>query len=598
MLAMWKKWVRTPQGVLIAGVLLVGALSTAAVAAQVSANNANAVAIKTAATSTTTYATIAAAFNNVAVTDNAAPSKGNFDANGYTYSYQDLVGLGWKPGQAVTYGGTKLTWPNVAAGAADNVVAAGQNITLSGKGTALTFLVAADHGPASGTVKLTYSDATTATATIVAPDWVGGNAAQHIIAGAHLNNAAGQQTSAAQVFPVTIPLNSAKTLSKVTLPTTASPSRMHIFTMAMKPVATGWSSSWNTANETAVAVPWKNETLRMVTHTSVGGTQVRLRFSNTMNSVPVTLGHVTVAVQKDAWVPRAAPVTIKFGGSNSVTMPAGGEVTSDAIAMNIPANSRLLISEYLPGDVTSATIHYNALENNYNAPADAGDHTADQGTYPVSNTFIFTAFLAGVDVNSSAGTVVAFGDSITDGIGSTMDSDTRWPDYLSARLGGSRGVANAGISGNQLLHDQMTGNGVAAINRLYRDAISLPGVKSIVLLEGVNDLNGGASATDVENALKQLVALAHKYGVKVFMSTITPAGGRPAAVETNHQAVNNWVRSGTTATTADYGVDFSEAITIGGNPEGIFSIYDSGDQLHPNSAGYNSMASWLDTTKF
>jgi lysophospholipase L1-like esterase len=591
MRAIVDKWIRTPRGLAIIGVTVVGVMSTLAVAAEVN----NTATINTAAA--VTYSSVSAAFNNVGVSDNAAPAKGNFDGAGNSYSYQDLVALGWKPGQVVTTAGSKVTWPNVAAGANDNIVAAGQKITLSGKGTALTFLVASDNGPASGTVKLTYSDATTASVTLAAPDWGNGNAAQNIVAGTHRNNTAGQQTTAAQIFPVTIPLNAAKTLSSVTLPSTVSKGRLHVFTMAIKPVTTGWTGTWGTANETAVAVPWQNETLRMVAHTSVGGTQVRLRFSNAMNTVPTTLGHVTVAVQKDAWVPRAKPLDITFGGSKSVTMPAGGEITSDALAMNVPANARLLITEYLPGTVTSATIHYNALETNYNAPGGGGDHASDEGTYPVANTFIFSAFLSGVDVNSSAGAVVGFGDSITDGIGAGMDGDTRWPDYLSYRLGGTRGVVNAGIAGNQLLHDQMTGNGVAAINRFYRDVVAVPGVKSVVILEGVNDLNGGASAIDVETALKQVVALAHRYGIKVFLSTVTPAGGRPAAVETQHQLVNSWVRSGTTATTADYGVDFSEAITIGGNPEDIFTAYNSGDHLHPNAAGYNSMAQWLDTTK-
>lgn len=581
------KSIKSPQFLAGLVVLVLGVVTTVAFAAQKTATTGT-------LTAASTYTSVSSAYNNIAVTDDTAPSKGNFDGSGNTFSSQDLTNLGWKPGQAVTYAGIKLTWPNIAAGAANNVVANGQAITLSGKGSAIAFLVAADHGPASGTVTLTYSDATTATATLTAPDWSTGNAAQQIVAGTHMNNPAGQQTSATRLFVVTVPLNTSKTLSTVTLPKPAAPARMHVFTMAIKPVTSGWTTSYQTANETAVSVPWQDATLRMVAHTSVGGSQVKLKFSNAMNAVPVKLGHVTVAVQKDAWVPKATPVNVTFGGSASVTLPAGGEITSDAITTTIPANARLLISEYLPGAVKSATIHYNALETNYNSAA--GDHAADGGNYAVNNTFVFSAFLAGVEVNSSAATTVALGDSITDGIGSAPDSDSRWPDYLSYRLAGSRGIANAGIAGNQLLNDQMTGNGYAAANRFFRDVVGATGVKNVVILEGINDINGGATATNVENALKQLVTMAHQYGLKAYVSTLTPAGGRSADVETNHQAVNNWVRAGSSG--ADYKIDFSEAITIGGNPEDIFSSYNSGDHLHPNSAGYNSMAGWLDTTKF
>lgn len=591
MRTMWSQWVQTPKVLFVIGVAAVGVMSTLAVAAQVNTNNT--ASIQTAAA--TTYSSVSAAFNNTAISDNASPASANFDASGNSYSYQDLAALGWKPGQAVTYAGNKLTWPNVAAGAKDNVVAAGQKITLSGKGSALTFLAASDHGPATGTGTLTYSDGTTASFTLNTPDWVAGNVAQNIVAGPHRNNPSGQVTAPASIYPVSIPLNTAKTLSAVTLPSTVDKGRLHVFTMAIKPITAGWSGSWSTANETAVSVPWKDETLRMVAHTSLGGTQVRLRFSNTMNTVPVTLGHVTVAIQKDGWVPKGYTTNVTFGGSQSVTMPAGGEVTSDPVALSVPANSRLLISEYLPGDVRSATIHYNALQTNFNAPAGAGDHTTDGGNYPVNNAFIFSAFLSGVDVNSNAGSIVTLGDSITDGIGSNFDADTRWPDYLSYRLGGTRGVANVGIAGNQVLKDQMTGNGISAVNRFYRDVMSVPNIKSVVFLEGINDVDSGALATDVELAIKNIVTMAHQYGLKISVSTLTPFGGGSASIETQHQAVNAWVRAGGSG--ANYTIDFADAISGGGSPEGMYGPYDSGDHLHPNSAGYNSMAGWLDTTK-
>ena len=550
---------------------------------------------KTAA-SAATYTTLAGAFNNTAVSDDGAPTAANFDKAGASFSAQDLAAYGWGPGQAITYAGTKLTWPNVAAGKPNNVVAASQVITLSGKGKNLTFVTAADHGPSTGTGKITYSDGTTSSYTLTAPDWVGGNPAQALINLPHRNSSSGQQAGPAQLFTVNIPLNTSKTVSSVTLPGTPTVGRIHIFALSIRPITTGWTATWGTATERAMAVgPWTNETLRMVVRSSVGGTSARVRFENTYNTAPVTIGHATIAVQQDGWTPKATPVTVTFGGNKSVTIPAGGEAISDAATISIPANSRLLVSEYFPGSITAATVHMNALETNYNAFAGAGDHTADLANYPLSNTFAFTTFLAGVDVSSSAGAVVALGDSITDGIGAGWDTDTRWPDYLSNRLGGTRGVVNEGIAGNQILTDLVNGGGMAATNRQFRDVIGIPGVKSLVLHEGTNDINAGASAAAVEAGLKQIVSLAHTYGIKVYISPITPASNYTADKQAVRSAVNSWIYAGSSG--ADGLADFRVAITVGGNPEAMYSIYDSGDHLHPNSAGYNSMANIIDVTK-
>lgn len=345
-----------------------------------------------------------------------------------------------------------------------------------------------------------------------------------------------------------------------------------------------WTATWGTATDHAQAVgPWSNQTLRMVAHTSEGGTQLRLHLTDEFASSAAVFSHVSVAQQVDG-ATSAAPTVVTFGGSDSVTIPAGADAVSDAVAFPTTPGERLLVSVYIPASasITSAPMHTYAGETEYNV-------TGVDGTMmtapPVSNSFNFTSYVAGVDVDStSAATVVAIGDSITDLADVPTDADVRWTDYLGRRTG--LAVVNEGISGNWITNGGGTGPSVTA--RWQHDALGIPGVRTVIIAAGINDLRNGVSASTLEQAVASLVSSGHSAGVRVLVSTITPCAGDSQCTnpfETQRQSYNSWVRSG--ASGADGVVDFDSAVANGAALAGMFS---TNSPLHPNSAGMLAMA--------
>jgi lysophospholipase L1-like esterase len=212
----------------------------------------------------------------------------------------------------------------------------------------------------------------------------------------------------------------------------------------------------------------------------------------------------------------------------------------------------------------------------------------------VTNTFGFSAVIAGLDVDaSSAQTVVAAGDSITDLADVPQDSDTRWPDYLARRTG--LAVVNAGIAGNWVTQDKGTAGGPSLVNRWSHDVLNVPGVRSVIDEGGINDLRGGVSAATLESAQAGLIASAHAAGIRVLLSTITPCSGDSqctSAFETQRLAYNAWARSG--ASGADGVADFDSAVA---NGAALAGMYSSGSPLHPNAAGMLSMANVIDVSR-
>jgi len=335
---------------------------------------------------------------------------------------------------------------------------------------------------------------------------------------------------------------------------------------------------------------WDNQTLRMVARVSAGGTSIRIRLSDVFSSQAAQIGHVTVGTQMNGGSTlEAVPTTVTFGGAQAVTIPAGGEVASDPVAFTVTANTRLLVSIYIAAgaQLAQAPRHDYADETEYNH--NGGDVSTAQ-YYPTSNTFSFATLLDGIDVLAAAppapalaGTVVAVGDSITDGLNTASDTDTRWPDYLANRLAGTGlAVVNEGIGGNRVTSDQGA-SGQSLQHRWQRDVLSVPGVVAVVDADGINDLRNGVTAAELEQAQASLVASAHAAGLHILLSTITPCAGEAlctTAVQAQIGTYNTWVRSG--ASGADGVADFDAAVDAGG---ALKPIYDSGDHLHPNSQG-------------
>ncbi|HEY3871694.1 MAG TPA: GDSL-type esterase/lipase family protein [Actinocrinis sp.] len=360
--------------------------------------------------------------------------------------------------------------------------------------------------------------------------------------------------------------------------------------------ATTWSASWATSQPSAIAVgPWKNETLRMVARTSLGGNQIRIDLANPYVSTAATFGHVTVGVQQNGGTTTANPVNVTFGGSLAVTVPAGGQVASDPVALTVDAGTRLLVSLYVPSNtpISTAPVHEYSLETEYNDSA--GDATADR-FFPTTNTFGFTTFVTGVEVSTAAPeTVVAIGDSITAAMGTPGDTDTGWTDYLAARSAPAGfAIVNMGVTGDQVIADQ-SGN-PSVTSRWKSDVLGVPGAAAVIEEGGINDLRAGVSASTLEAAQTSLASSAHAAGLKFLLTTLTPCGGVSgaacnAAFETQREAYNTWVRSGAGGIEDGY-IDSDAALgdySSGG--VGILNpVYDCGDHIHPNAAGNAVMA--------
>ncbi|MFF9580766.1 SGNH/GDSL hydrolase family protein [Streptomyces achromogenes] len=364
---------------------------------------------------------------------------------------------------------------------------------------------------------------------------------------------------------------------------------------AAQPARPSWTGSWETApSGTAAALP--GAAFRNVVHLSVGGTAVRVRLSNRLGTRPLRLGAVTVALR--AAGPAALPGTLRtatFHGAPEVTVPPGADTVSDTVPLPVPTAADLLVTVYTPDDSGPATYHRTALQTSYLAPAGAGRAADEDGTaYTLTTSRWY--YVTGVDVRGpAAGSVVAFGDSLTDGNGSTPDTNRRWPDRLAQRLRGHRlGVLNAGIAGNRLLRD---GTGPSALARLDADALDRAGARALVVFEGINDIKGTPQAYDpaaYADAYRTLVARAHARGIPVVGVTLTPYGGYPAwtpAGEEVRLRVNAFIRTGGAF---DAVADADATVRDPADPTRILPAYDPGDHLHFNDAG---MAAVADTVR-
>ena len=369
----------------------------------------------------------------------------------------------------------------------------------------------------------------------------------------------------------------------------------------------------------------RDQTLRMIIHPSIGGRAWKLRLTNVFGTQPVTFGHVTLAVQDTAGtVEPGSTRTVTFSGQRSVTVPAGQEAETDPVPLSLPTRPKdnLAVSVHVNGTSGPMTWHAASFMTSYITDPGAGDHTADPDdeAFPHSTTSWF--FLSGLEVRRpDAATVVAFGDSITDGFFSSINGHDTWPDDLQRRLtarenrhGPKLSVVNQGIAGNMVTDiGRLPGgctpcDGPSALVRLDRDLLRLSNVRVAILLEGINDIGGGgATAQQVIDGMKQLVARAHARGIKVIGATITPSEGTDAPglenyatpeTDARRRAVNDFIRS---SGTFDGVADFSAATEDPANPGHLrpefvpnSSIGGAGDHLHPNRAGFLAMARSID----
>jgi lysophospholipase L1-like esterase len=333
------------------------------------------------------------------------------------------------------------------------------------------------------------------------------------------------------------------------------------------------------------------------------GERLALRLSNEAGTKALRIGHVTAAVQEGT---RRKFVDVTFGGSLSLVIPAGAPALSDPIPLSVKPGSDLLVSVYLPEPYTH-TQSDGARPAEYSPSVDETASGSLSNAQPLFIRPIVSAVLS-LTKSRRRDAIVTLGDSITDGTGVKSADIRGWPDLLAARLLKERAsddiVANAGISGNRLLSD---GWGISALARFDRDVLSLPSVKHVILLEGVNDIgsvrtgSSGAfppTSQDLVRAYRQLIARAHQRGIHVVCGTLLPfEGSFYSSVETERmrQQVNAWLRDGREC---DALIDFDQAMRDPANPRRLRVQFDSGDHLHPNDAGYRAMAASIDLRIF
>jgi len=386
-----------------------------------------------------------------------------------------------------------------------------------------------------------------------------------------------------------------------------------------------WIATWITANQdhsnTQMAVvsnashdltEFNNQTIREIIHTTIGGSAIRIRLDNTFGTRPVTFDAVYVGKQNQgALLLSGSNHAVTFGGAKTVTIPEGSKALSDEIPLAVDAQQNLAISLYTSKATGPATVHRSAFQTNYVSAA--GNFAAEESAQPFSKTTGSWFFLKEVDVLASkevAGAIVALGDSITDGSSSRNDAYDRWTDVLARRLNANHrpqtfSVLNAGIGGNRVLSSSPC-FGENALARLDRDVFALSGLRAVILFEGTNDIGQPdtpvdakfaaclakthISADDLIAGYRQIITQAHARHLKIYGATILPFQGFKGWTERGEvvrRVANRWILE---SHVFDGVIDFSSALADPTNSARLAAQYDSGDHLHPSSAGHEAMA--------
>lgn len=385
-----------------------------------------------------------------------------------------------------------------------------------------------------------------------------------------------------------------------------------LFLVFAGPLSAGWTASWFTSQQLTEprnlppAPGLSHATLRQYFLPTLGGSRMRVQISNAFGLSPLVVSRARIAVAgPNGSIDPSTDRALLFGGREQVMVPPGASFLSDPLDLAIAPLRRMAVTLAIAEAPQTVTGHPGSRTTSYLAPGDE----AASATLPSPATAEHWYFLTSLEVwtDSPAAAICALGDSITDGHASITNADNRWPDDLARRLQaepGDRSVAvlNAGIGGNCLLRG---GLGPNALARFDRDVLAPPGVKSLIVLEGINDIGSVlrlgkmgrpyAHAADLILALQQIVARAHAHGIRVFGGTITPYGGcsfyfSPEG-EVERQMVNAWIRA---PGHFDGVIDFEAAVRDPSDPIRLAPRYDSGDHLHPSPAGYQAMADAID----
>ncbi|HGM4787149.1 MULTISPECIES: SGNH/GDSL hydrolase family protein [Stenotrophomonas] len=373
-----------------------------------------------------------------------------------------------------------------------------------------------------------------------------------------------------------------------------------------------WVASWQASPQpvwgaeflfpTLVPAALQDQTFRQTARISLGGSRLRVRLSNAYGTQPLRIGAASVAARAGD-----TPQPLSFEGQPGVLIGPGQERLSDPLPLATADRQALQVSVFVPGPMPVQTFHWEGRQTSWIAP---GDQSQAQALSGASSTTA-RLFLAGIEVEAptSARSVVVIGDSITDGATASLDQDQRWTDHLAARLA-PRGIAvvNAGISGGRLLHDGM---GESATARFQRDVLDQPGVSSVIVLIGINDISWPGTAfarkqarpalAELQAGYRALAEQAHRRGLRILGATLMPfAGALPGTPLDDYyhsdkdalrRQLNAWLR---TDGPFDAVIDLDAALRDPADPSRMAAAYDSGDHLHPGDAGNRAMAEAVD----
>ena len=386
-----------------------------------------------------------------------------------------------------------------------------------------------------------------------------------------------------------------------------------IIALEQRPPSARWIAAWGSSQQTLGTTTITDATVRMIARVTVSGEAVRIRLDNTYGTTPLAIGKAYVGWRMaGASIAPGSNQQVFFNRSATVTIPPGGSVESDSVVMKVLAREDLAVSLYVPEANVRPSQHSGAIVTSYLSANGSGDVAADETRAPFTGTTTSMFWLKAIDVlsSSSTGTIIAFGDSITDGSCSTLDAHDRWQDWLAVRLAldddnrghgeAHKAVVNEGIGGNTITRENLRPplsrtDTMPGLERLERDVLSHHGVTEVILFMGTNDIRRHAPAAQVISGTEDIIRRVKARGLKIIGVTMiprhnrAPSGTNPidwdAARTEIRNEVNQWIR---TRAPFDGVIDFDRVVRDPGNPDLIYPMFNC-DGTHPSPRGYYEM---------